>query len=85
MCALHKQKLHTNRKLYKNAKNTNFFLTKAMVSDRIYSRGCKSLMCRFSQSEALVSRKLVFREKFSEGSETTKVGTDEQKLNMRHI
>ncbi len=56
-----------------------------MVSDRIYSRGCKSLMCRFSQSEALVSRKLVFREKFSEGSETTKVGTDEQKLNMRHI
>jgi len=36
-------------------------------------------------SEPLVSRKLVFREECSEGSETTKVGTDEQKLDMRHI
>ena len=29
--------------------------------------------------EALVSRKLVYREVYSEGSETTKSGTDEQK------
>lgn len=36
------------------------------------------------RSESLVSRKLVFREDDSEGSETTKVGTDEQESHMRH-
>lgn len=36
-------------------------------------------------SEALVSRKVVYREVYTEGSETTNSGTDEQKRYMRHI
>ena len=36
-------------------------------------------------SEALASRKVVCREAYTEGSETAKSGTDEQKRNMRHI
>ena len=35
--------------------------------------------------EALVSRKVVYREVCTEGSETIKSGTDEQKRYMRHI
>lgn len=35
-------------------------------------------------SEALASDKLVFREECSEGSQTAKSGTDEQKRDMRH-
>ena len=34
--------------------------------------------------EVLASRKVVYREVCTEGSETAKVGTDEQKLDMRH-
>ena len=34
--------------------------------------------------EALASRKVVYREVCTEGSETAKSGTDEQKRNMRH-
>ena len=34
--------------------------------------------------EALVSRKVVYREVCTEGSETAKSGTDEQKRDMRH-
>ena len=34
--------------------------------------------------EVLVSRKVVVGNNRTEGSETTKSGTDEQKLNMRH-
>ena len=40
-------------------------------------------MCTEVVTEALVSRKGVVRENWSEGSETTKSGTDEQKLYMR--
>ena len=36
------------------------------------------------RSELLVSRKVACRKVCTEGSETTKVGTDEQKLDMRH-
>ncbi len=50
----------------------------------IFSRGCKSLMRGFLP-EALVSRKVVYREVCTEGSETTKFGTDEQEGYMRHI
>ena len=35
-------------------------------------------------SEALASRKVVYCEVCTEGSEPAKVGTDEQKLNTRH-
>ncbi|NLO71179.1 MAG: hypothetical protein GX102_09670 [Porphyromonadaceae bacterium] len=50
---------------------------------RVYvSRGCKSLM-RGVVSEALVSRKLVFREGCSEGSGTTNSGTDKQERHRR--
>jgi hypothetical protein len=35
--------------------------------------------------EALASRKVANREVSTEGSETAKSGTDEQKRNMRHI
>ena len=34
--------------------------------------------------KALASRKLVYREVWSEGSETAKLGTDEQKVHKRH-
>jgi len=44
-----------------------------------------SPLCVGYQPKALVSRKLVFRKECSEGSDTTKVGTDEQELNIRHI
>ena len=39
---------------------------------------------RRSCSEALASRKVVYREVCTEGSEPAKSGTDEQKRNMRH-
>ena len=35
--------------------------------------------------EALASRKVVYRKVCTEGSETAKSGTDEQKRYMRHI
>ena len=35
--------------------------------------------------KALASRKVVYCEVCTEGSETAKSGTDEQKRNMRHI
>ena len=36
-------------------------------------------------SEALASRKVVYREVCTKGSETAKSGTDEQERYMRHI
>ena len=39
---------------------------------------------RRSCSEALASRKVVYREVSTEGSEPAKSGTDEQKRNKRH-
>ena len=47
-----------------------------------FSRGCKSLM-RGVVSEALASRKVVYCEVSTEGSETAKSGTDEQERHMR--
>ena len=41
-------------------------------------------MCPDRTGEALVSRKVVCREASTEGSETTKSGTDEQKQDKRH-
>jgi len=49
-----------------------------------FSRGCKSLMCGVV-SETLASRKVVYREVCTKGSEPAKSGTDEQERNMRHI
>ena len=43
----------------------------------------KSLTGGGNRLEPLVSRKLVYREVCSEGSETTNSGTDEQELDMR--
>ena len=40
-------------------------------------------MCAEVVTEALASRKVVFREECTEGSETAKSGTDEQELHMR--
>ena len=37
------------------------------------------------ETEALASRKVVYREVCTEGSETAKSGTDEQKRHMRQI
>ena len=48
-----------------------------------FSIGCKSLM-RGVVPEALASRKVVYREVCTEGSETAKSGTDEQERNIRH-
>jgi hypothetical protein len=48
-----------------------------------FSRGCKSLIRGGAFPEALVSRKLVSRERSNEGSRATKSGTDEQKRRMR--
>ena len=39
---------------------------------------------RGSFLEVLASRKVVYREVYTEGSETAKTGTDEQKRNKRH-
>ena len=81
VCALHEQST-PDRKLYKNIKNTNKLYR---IKRRVYfSRGCESLM-RGVVSEALASRKLVVGDVRSEGSETAKSGTDEQKRYMRHI
>ena len=49
-----------------------------------FSRGCKSLM-RGLISEALASRKVVYREVCTEGSEPAKSGTDEQKRDRRPL
>jgi len=50
---------------------TNVFVQRVQVS-----------YAQESYPEALVSRKLVFREGCSEGSESTKFGTDERKRRM---
>ena len=42
-----------------------------------------SLLCMGSCPEALASGKVVYCKVCTEGSETAKVGTDEQKLDMR--
>jgi hypothetical protein len=49
-----------------------------------FSRGCKSLM-RGVESEALASRKVAYREVYTEGSETAKSGTDVQKRHRRPV
>ena len=84
MCALHKQKLHTNRKLYKNIKNTNILLQSQKLVCKFIPEGVSPLWAGL-EPEPLVRGKLVYREVLSEGSPTTKVGTDEQELNMRRI
>jgi hypothetical protein len=57
-------------------------MVKQACSQVYFPRGCKSLM-RGVISEALASRKVVYREVCTEGSEPAKSGTDEQKRNMR--
>ena len=52
---------------------------------QIFSGGCKSLMCPAKSGKALASRKMVWGDPYTEGSETAKVGTDEQEVHKRHI
>jgi hypothetical protein len=73
---------HTCCKLLKKFKNTNKLLITSKTASVYFSRGCKSLM-RGVVSEALASGKLVTGNGSSEGSQTAKSGTDEQKRHMR--
>jgi hypothetical protein len=50
-----------------------------------FPRGLKSLIHRSNDPEVLVSRKVVRGDSYTEGSETTKSGTDEQERHMRHV
>ena len=81
VCALHEQSAPaaSNRKISK----LQIILVKLCLKQVYFSRGCKSLM-RGVVPEALASRKLVVGDDSSEGSETAKSGTDEQKRYMRH-
>jgi len=54
-----------------------------MLKAGLFSRGRKSLM-HGVVSDVLASRKLVVGDDSSDGSETAKSGTDEQKRYMRH-
>ena len=80
-CALHEQSAPaaSNRKISK----LQIILVKLCLKQVYFSRGCKSLM-HGVVPEALASRKLVVGDDSSEGSETAKSGTDEQKRYMRH-
>ena len=81
VCALHEQSAPaaSNRKISK----LQIILVKLCLKQVYFSRGCKSLM-HGVVPEALASRKLVVGDDSSEGSETAKSGTDEQKRYMRH-
>ena len=56
-----------------------------LSKDSKYSRGCKSLIRQTYHLEVLVSRKGVKGDLRSEGSETTKVGSNEQKFDTEAI
>lgn len=81
VCALHEQSAPaaSNSKISK----LQIILVKQCSKQVYFSRGCKSLM-HGVVPEALASRKLVVGDDSSEGSETAKSGTDEQKRYMRH-
>ena len=81
VCAQHEQSAPaaSNRKISK----LQIILVKLCLKQVYLSRGCKSLM-HGVVPEALASRKLVVGDDSSEGSETAKSGTDEQKRYMRH-
>ena len=51
----------------------------------IYFQRVKIPYARGETAEALASRKVANREVYTEGNETAKSGTDEQKRNMRHF
>jgi len=72
---------HTCCKLLKKSKNTNKLFKEQSASVH-FSGGCKSLM-RGVVSEALASGKVVWGDPCTEGSQTAKSGTDEQKRHMR--
>ena len=72
------------RKLEKNLKNTNKFFKSRRMGHK-FSRGWKFLIHRSNDPEVLVSRKVVWGDPYTEGSETTKSGTDEQERHMRHV
>ena|SRR5690554_6903707 len=81
VCALHEQSAPaaSNSKISK----LQIILVKQCSKQVYFSRGCKFLM-HGVVPEALASRKLVVGDDSSEGSETAKSGTDEQKRYMRH-
>ena len=55
-----------------------------MVQRVIFPEGASPLWADW-KPEPLVRRKVVYREVCTKGSETTKSGTDEQKVHMRHL
>ena len=80
VCALHEQCTPTSM-LEKKLKNTNFSLVAEVGV--IFPEGANPL-CAGVTPEALASRKVVYCEVCTEGSETAKSGTDEQERYMRH-
>ena len=81
VCALHEQSAPaaSNSKISK----LQIILVKQCSKQVYFSRGCKSLM-HGVVPEALASRKLVVGDYSSEGRETAKSGTDEQKRYMMY-
>ena len=74
VCALHEHAVHPLGSSRKIAKiQINFLRAKEWV---VYFPEGASPLCAGIKSETLVSRKVVYREVCTEGSETTKVGTD---------
>ena len=61
-----------------------YFLT-ASSGVWIYFQRVKIPYARGETAETLASRKVASREAYTEGSETAKSGTDEQKRDMRHF
>jgi hypothetical protein len=74
---------HLLCKLLKIAK-IQLFLDKQSETASVFFQRVKVPYARV-KSEALASRKVVYREVFTEGSETAKSGTDEQKRHMRPV
>ena len=70
-------------KVWINSKNANLLSQDQRIGVVFIPRSA-SLLWAGLMPEPLVSRKGGSREVTSEGSGTTKVGTDEQELNMRH-
>ena len=82
VCALHKQKQHTLGRFIKSLKIQQFYDKSDKSVINLFQR--VQVPYGWCKAKPLVSRKVVFREECTEGSETTKVGTDGQELNMRH-
>ena len=70
-------------KVWINTKNANLFCKRLIIGDVFFPEGASPLWVGL-MPKPLVSRKGGSREVISEGSGTTKVGTNEQELDTRH-